>query len=191
MEASLSWLEAYNKEKAPADRLLALVLVMKAAGLALKHVPNLNGQYGENGLEKSEHVHMGTAIALRGGGLVNPAIFDIDQLPLPDLMAQLKDLSGRVRQGRMRRTELTEGTFTVTSLGEGGVEMMTPIISPPQVGILAMGSIIERPWVVDGKVVPRRLVHLTLAGDHRASDGRHGAHFLEIVTSLLQEPEKL
>lgn len=191
MTAVLDFLQDLNKDRSPADRLLPLVLVMKAAALTLKRVPNLNGRYGEEGLEQSEAIHMGTAIALRGGGLVAPAIFDLDQLSLADIMEKLRDLSARVRAGRMRRTELTGGTFTVTSLGEGGVEAMTPIISPPQVGILALGSIVERPWVVDGKVLPRRVMHATVAGDHRASDGRHGARFLELLTAQLQEPEKL
>ena len=191
MTPVLNWLEAFNKDRSPAERMLPVVPVMKAAAHCLRDVPQLNGHYVDGEHKQPETVDLGAAVALRGGGLVAPAIFEADLLSLEGLMTKLRDLTGRVRAGRMRQTELTGASFTVTSLGEGGVESMMPIISPPQVGILALGSIVERPWVVDGMIGPRQVMHVTLAGDHRASDGRHGARFLEKLTRYLEDPERL
>lgn len=191
IEPVLDWLERHNAGLPPGERILPTVPIIRAAALALRQVPELNGFYGESGFEAARSVNVGVAIALRGGGLVAPAIFDSETHPLPQLMDRLRDLTGRVRAGRMRQQELTGATFTVTSLGEGGVEMMVPIISPPQVGILGVGSIVERPWASQGWISARHVVTLTLAGDHRASDGRSGARVLELISRSLERPETL
>ena len=86
---------------------------------------------------------------------------------------------------------MTSATITLTALGERGVDSVTPIIFPPQVAIVGCGATAERPWVVDGQVVPRPLMHVTLGGDHRVSNGHQGARFLTTLDRLLQEPEKL
>jgi pyruvate dehydrogenase E2 component (dihydrolipoyllysine-residue acetyltransferase) len=188
------WLSARNEVAPIAERVLPIVPLLKAAARTLEQVSALNGTWGSedgNGFHESADINIGVAIALRGGGLVAPAILGTDGLSIDELMAKLRDLSGRVRNGAMRGSELTGSTFTVTSVGDGNVESMVPIIYPPQVAILGIGSISERPWVVDGAVRPRRLVTATLAGDHRASDGRVGARFLEIFDRLLQEPDAL
>ena len=86
---------------------------------------------------------------------------------------------------------MTSATITLTSLGERGVESVTPIIFPPQVAIVGCGATFERPWVVDGQVVPRPIMRVTLGADHRVSTGHQGARFLSALEGLLQEPEKL
>lgn len=186
-----SWLAKFNEEASIAERILPAVPLIKAVALALGQVSQLNGTWTDNTFEPGKKINIGVAIALRGGGLVAPAILDTNELSITELMAKLRDLSGRVRQGHMRGSELTGSTFTISNVGEGNVEAVVPIIYPPQVAILGIGSIVERPWVVDGEVRARQLITATLAGDHRASDGRVGARFLGVLDKILQEPEAL
>jgi pyruvate dehydrogenase E2 component (dihydrolipoamide acetyltransferase) len=131
------------------------------------------------------------AVSLRAGGLVAPAIHDADRLPLGELMAALKDVVQRARAGTLRSSEMADPTITVTSLGERGVETVFPVIFPPQVAIVGLGKIVERPWVVDGRVIPRPVVNATLAADHRVTDGHRAARFLAEIDALLQQPERL
>jgi pyruvate dehydrogenase E2 component (dihydrolipoamide acetyltransferase) len=106
-------------------------------------------------------------------------------------MAAMRDLVARVRTGRLRSSEVTDGTITVSSLGEGGADALTGVIYPPQVALVGFGAPVRRPWVVDDAIVPRTVVTVTLAADHRASDGRRGAKFLAKIDKLLQSPEAL
>ena len=131
------------------------------------------------------------AIAIRGGGLAAPAIHDADKLALDDLMARMRDLVQRMRAGRIRSSEIADATITVSSLGERGVEALYGVIYPPQVAIVGFGKVVVRPWVIDGAIGPRPVVTVTLAADHRVSDGHAGALFLAEIGKLLQEPEKL
>ncbi|HSN40699.1 MAG TPA: 2-oxo acid dehydrogenase subunit E2, partial [Burkholderiales bacterium] len=131
------------------------------------------------------------AIAMRGGGLVAPAIHDADGKSLDQLMADLRDLIDRVRGGRLRSSEMSDPTATLTSLGEQGVETVCGIIYPPQVAIVGLGKITERPRVEQGQIVARKVLTATLAADHRASDGHRGALFLAALDRLLQQPEQL
>lgn len=185
------WLESYNTSVSMERRVLPIVPMIKAAALAMKEAPMLNGAWADDRFQQSGEINIGIAIALRGGGLAAPAILGTDGLSIDALMEKLRDLTGRVRQGNMRGSEIGGSTFTVSSVGDGNVEAVLPIIYPPQVAILGLGSICERPWVVDGDVCPRQIVTATVAGDHRASDGRVGARFLETLDRLLQEPEAL
>jgi len=186
-----SWLEAANRDRPPADRLLAAVLLLKAAALALKEVPELNGTYEDGAFHPGSGIRVGWAIALRGGGLVAPAILDTERQPLGELMRRLRDLVQRARSGGLRASELSSASFTVSSVGERGAEAVTGVIYPPQVAILGVGRIATRPWVVDDRVLPRPVVVLTLAADHRVTDGHKGSVYLAAVDRLLQEPEKL
>jgi pyruvate dehydrogenase E2 component (dihydrolipoamide acetyltransferase) len=103
----------------------------------------------------------------------------------------MRDLVQRARAGRIRSSEMADPTITVSSLGERGVEALYGIIYPPQVAIVGFGKIVVRPWVIDGAIGPRPVVTITLAGDHRVSDGHAGALFLAEIGQLLQEPGKL
>ena len=191
LSASLDWLAAYNEGRSPAERMLAATLLLKATALGLKKMPQLNGFWQDDAFSPGEGIHIGWAISLRGGGLVSPAIHDVDTLELPELMAKLRDVVARARTGGLRSSELMDATVTITSLGERGADAVTGIIYPPQVAIVGFGRIRERPWVVEGKVVPRPLVDVSLAGDHRASDGHAGGRLLSLIEQFLQEPEKL
>lgn len=191
MGAALDWLAAYNAPRPPDERMLPAVLMLKAAALALRKVPGLNGFWQGDGFQPAAGVHIGWAISLRGGGLVAPAIHDVDRLALPDLMARLRDLVTRARTGGLRSSELMDATATITSLGERGADAVTGVIYPPQVAILGFGRVRERPWVVGSQISARPLVEVSLAADHRASDGHAGGLLLSALENALQEPEKL
>jgi pyruvate dehydrogenase E2 component (dihydrolipoamide acetyltransferase) len=154
-------------------------------------VPELNGFWQKDAFVPGAGIHVGWAIALRGGGLIAPAIHDADQQSLGELMTALRDLVQRARTGRLRSSELADPTITVTSLGERGVESLFGVIFPPQVAIVGFGKLVERPWVIGGQIVARPLVTATLSADHRVSDGHRGALFLAAVDRLLQEPARL
>ncbi len=191
MGASLAWLEEANKQRPVPQRLLYGVLLIKAVAHALREVPELNGFWTDGAARPSEAVHVGWAISLRGGGLIAPAIHDVDKLKLDEIMASLRDLVGRARRGGLRSSELSDPTVTVTSLGEQGVERVYGIIFPPQLALVGFGRITRRPWVAGDAVVPRPILEATLSADHRASDGHRGGLFLAALDRLLQEPQSL
>jgi pyruvate dehydrogenase E2 component (dihydrolipoamide acetyltransferase) len=191
LSAALRWVATVNDQRPLPERLLPAVLLLKASALALRGVPDLNGFWIDGAFTPGRGIHVGWAISLRGGGLVAPALHEADTKPLDTLMRELRDLVGRARSGSLRSSELADPTFTVTNLGEQGVESAYGIIYPPQVGLLAFGKVTNRPWVVDGRIEARPLVTATLSADHRAVDGHRGGLFLAAVSRLLQEPEKL
>lgn len=189
--AALTWLQEENAKRPVPERLLTIALLLKAVARALGEVPELNGHWVDGGFRPGSGIHVGCAIALRGGGLVAPAIHDADRLDVGALMQAVRDLVARARAGSLRSSELSDPTITVTSLGEQGVDATFGIIYPPQVAIVGFGRVTERPWVVGGGLGVRPLVTATLAGDHRASDGHRGGLFLAAVGRLLQTPEAL
>jgi pyruvate dehydrogenase E2 component (dihydrolipoamide acetyltransferase) len=185
------WLMRKNATRPPDSRLLIGALALKATALAVRRFPAFNGFYRDNKVEPATAVHVGVAIAIRGGGLAAPALHDADQLSLDELMTRLRDLVLRTRAGRIRSSEISDPTITVTSLGERGVDTVYGIIYPPQVAIIGFGKVVVRPWIIDGAIGPRSIVTITLSGDHRATDGHAGAVFLAEIGKLLQEPDKL
>ena len=187
--AALAWLERRNRDRAPPERVLPAALFVRAVALALAKTPELNGYWQDGHFQPGGGVHIGWAIALRGGGLVAPAIRDADALSVDGIMAAMRDLVLRARGARLRGSELTAPTITITSLGDRGAEAVWPIIYPPQVAMVGIGRIVTRPWVVGGSIAARPVVTLTLAGDHRASDGHLGGRFLAEIGRRLQEIE--
>jgi pyruvate dehydrogenase E2 component (dihydrolipoamide acetyltransferase) len=188
---SLAWIEAANATRPPAQRLLLAALLLKAVASALGEAREFNGFFTAEGFQPGAGIHIGTAIAIRGGGLVAPAIRDADKLSVDELMAQLRDLVARARSGALRSSELSDPTITVTNLGERSVETVFGVIYPPQVALVGFGMPVERPWAVAGKIATRRVMTATLAADHRASDGHRGALFLADIDRRLQSPETL
>jgi pyruvate dehydrogenase E2 component (dihydrolipoamide acetyltransferase) len=188
---ALSWLKAANRDRPPAERLLPAVLFLKAVAVAIEKAPELNGFWENGAFRAGEGVHIGWAIALRGGGLIAPAILDANERPLDDLMQAMRDLVRRARQGGLRSSELSHPTITITSLGERGAESVLPVIYPPQVASVGFGRIVTRPWAVDDSLTVRPIVNISLAGDHRASDGHRGGLLLVEIDKRLQEPEAL
>ncbi len=191
MHRATQWLAAENARLPVTERLLYGVLLLKSVALAVREVPELNAVWRGDTVAPSEAAHVGVAISLRGGGLVAPALHDAGRRSLGDLMRAFRDLVQRARSGRLKSSELSDPTITVTSLGEQGVETVFGIVYPPQVAIVGFGKLVERPWSVDGRVLTRPLVTATLSADHRVSDGHRGGLFLAAVDRLLQAPERL
>ena len=191
MGRTMNWLKDENLKRSVADRLLYGVLLIKAVALALRQVPELNGLWKGNAAVQSPDVHVGVAVSLRQGGLIAPAIHHTDKLSLDELMKRFLDVVKRARAGTLRSSELSDPTITVTSLGEQGVETVFGVIYPPQVALVGLGKIVERPWVVEGQVVSRPVVTASLSADHRVTDGHRGGLFLSAIDRLLQEPGRL
>lgn len=188
MAVALAWLQQHNQDQPITERVLPAVLLLKAVALALQRTPELNGFFVDGQFQPSIAVHAGVAISLRGGGLVAPALHDVNTRPLGQLMPALADLVKRARAGSLRSSEMSDPTITVTNLGERSVASVFGVIYPPQVALVGLGSIEIRPWVADGKVRAVPLLSATLAADHRASDGHRGALFLAELREVLQQP---
>jgi pyruvate dehydrogenase E2 component (dihydrolipoamide acetyltransferase) len=191
MSNALAWLGQENLRRPVTERLLHGVLLVKAVALALREVPELNAVWQGDELVPREDINVGVAIALRGGGLVAPAIHDTDRLSLDELMHAFRDLVSRARSWSLRSSEMTDPTITVTSLGERGVETVFGVIFPPQVAIVGFGTLTERPWITEGQVLPCPVVNASLSADHRVTDGHRAGAFLTAIDRLLQEPEEL
>lgn len=189
--AALEFLERTNANRIPAERLVYGALLIRAVALALRDFPELNARWENDALVMSPQIHVGMAISLRDGGLVVPAILDADRLSLDQTMGALRDRVERARRGQLRASELSQGTVTLTSLGERGVESVAGVIYPPQTALVGFGTPALRPWVVDGQVVAKPVLSMTLAGDHRASNGHRGAAFLNALEKLLSQPREL
>lgn len=189
LQSAQDRLTAVNADRTPDRRLLMGALLIRAAVRALAKVPELNGRFEADPYAPSDDIHCGIAIAMRGGGLIAPAILDAGRMDAEAIMEAMRDLVARTRSGRLRNSEVTRGTITISSLGESGVDALFGVIYPPQVALVGFGTPRLRPMVRDGEVVPRLSVTATLAADHRVSDGRRGAQFLAEIDRLLQEPD--
>ncbi len=191
LAAVTGWLRRANRERSVQERIVPAAAILKAAALAARAHPELNGFWVDDGFRAADDVHLGVAVSVRGGALVAPAIHGAADLDLGTLMQRLRDLVARARTGRLTRAEVVEPTLTVTDLGDQGVEEVLGVIYPPQVALLGVGRVVERPWAVEGMLAVRPVVRLTLSGDHRATDGATGARFLTTMDLLLQRPEEL
>ncbi|MFF0683371.1 dihydrolipoamide acetyltransferase family protein [Streptomyces tendae] len=191
MAAASDWLREHNRRSPVGERLLPAALLLKAAALGAREVPDLNGFWTEDHFTAADGIHLGVAVSLRGGGLVAPTLHHADTLPLPQLMKTLKEMVNRARTGRLRGSEVSGAGITVTNLGDQGVESVFGVIHPPQVALVGFGRVVDRPWAVDGLLGVRPVVTATLSADHRATDGAVGARYLAVVARLLQTPEHL
>lgn len=191
MTRAEAWLAAENARRSVTERLLPVVLLLKAVARALIDVPELNGFWVDGAFRKGPGIHVGCAISLRGGGLVAPALHDVNAKTLSTLMTELRDLVNRARTGSLRSSELSDSTITVTNLGETGVDSTFGIIFPPQVALVGFGRVARRPWVLGETIAVKPVLTGTLSADHRAVDGHRGGLFLSAVDQLLQAPEAL
>lgn len=139
----------------------------------------------------SEEVNIGNTISLREGGLVIPGILNADQLSVDQTMDALRDLAERSRRGRLRSSEISQTTITVTSIGERGADSITGVIYPPQVAIIGLGRQRQAPVIRENQIEVGEIMTVTLAADHRVSDGVTGARFLQALAKQLQHPEAL
>ena len=162
-------------------------LIIKAVARALVKMPQVNVSFAGDKLLQKKSVHIGMAVALELG-LIVPVIHNADRIGILDIARESQRLAEAARTGKLRPEEFSGGTFTVSNLGMFDVESFTAVINPPESAILAVGSITPTPVVVDGQVVVRDRMKVTLSSDHRAIDGATAARFLQEVKRLLEEP---
>ncbi len=191
LESALSWLTTRNAERSIDERILPAVLLLKAVGVAAQRFPEFNGFWRDDGFQPATGVHVGVGISLRGGGLVAPAIHDVPDKKVTELMDDLTDLVARARAGSLRSSEMSDPTITVTNLGDQGVDTVFGVIYPPQVALVGFGRPARRVRVIDEGIRIVSTVQATLAADHRASDGHRGALFLTAINELLGQPDLL
>jgi pyruvate dehydrogenase E2 component (dihydrolipoamide acetyltransferase) len=180
-------------EKRYGARLAYDAMIGKACAIALAEHPHVNAQWQEAadgqpaGLRLQEQVNIGIAVQGEQGLLV-VVVRDADSKSLAQVNSDLIGMVATSRQGGLGPDALTGGTFTVTNLGGYGVEAFTPIVNPPETAILGVGRIAQRPAVIDGQIVARDLMYLSLAFDHRVVDGAPAAQFLQRVKECLESP---
>ena len=191
MRRALQWLRAANSERPVTARLLPAVMMLKAVALTVRDFPEMNGTFVDGAYRPAVAAHIGVAISLRQGGLVAPALHDVGAKSLDLLMRDLADLVKRCRAGSLRSSEMSDPTITVTNLGDEGVETVFGVIYPPQVALVGFGRVAERPWIEEGRLSVAPVATVTLAADHRVSDGHRGAMFLARLRDCLQQPEEL
>ena len=163
-------------------------LLVRATALALGKHPEFNATIDQAGAI-TQHAQQNVCIAIAlDDGLIAPAILDAGAKTLAQIAAEAKDLGARAKGGKMRASEISDGTFTITNLGGYGVETLIGIIQPPQTAILGAGTVMPQAVVRDGQVVVRQMMKVALSADHRATDGAQGARFLSELKRLLESP---
>jgi len=163
---------------------------VRACIAALKEFPSVNAEIDGDDIVYKNFVHMGIAVG-GAAGLVVPVIRDADQTSFAGIEKAIADFGRRARDGALKLEELTGGTFTITNGGVYGSLMSTPILNPPQSGILGLHKIQERPVAVGGKVEIRPMMYLALSYDHRIVDGREAVSFLVRVKEGVEDPRRL
>lgn len=191
VDKTLDCLNVHNADLPPSQRILVNAMIYCAIARALDDFPAFNGFYTDGQYQPSETVHLGHAISLRTGGIMIAAIPDAQNLGAIKLMDKLRDQVTRAREGGLRVSEVTEASVTISSIGDRGADSMQSIIFPPQVAIFGLGRPRKMPWIIDDVVVAATVVTISLAADHRVSDGHSGARLLNKMNKLLQTPEKL
>ena len=162
-------------------------LIVKAAALGLRKVPEVNASFAEDSLIRHKRIHIGVAVATERG-LIVPVLRDVDQKSLSQISLETRDLAERANSGKLQPAEYSGGTFTISNLGMFGVEQFNAVINPPEAAILAVGAIAREPAEHDGQIVLRERLKLTLSVDHRALDGAIGARYLQALKQLLEKP---
>jgi pyruvate dehydrogenase E2 component (dihydrolipoamide acetyltransferase) len=188
MGKALALREDLNAELAAAGvKLTVNDLIVRACALALRDHPQFHRSWIDGKLHQHGAAHVGIAVAL-DEGLIVPVIRNADSLPLRELAVAARDLVARARSGSLRQNEIEGGTFSVSNLGMLGITSFQAIINPPEPGILAVGSVVERAIGIGGQVVVRPLMAVNLSVDHRAASGADGARLLQTVTRYLEHP---
>jgi pyruvate dehydrogenase E2 component (dihydrolipoamide acetyltransferase) len=186
-----SWLVTRNADRPIAERVLPAALYIRAVALAAARHPELNGYWVDDEFEPGTAVNVAMAISLRKGGLVAPHVGAADERSVDEIMSTLSEMVAAARTGTLRSSWMTGATITITNLGDTGADLVHGVISPPQVALIGFGRVSQRPWVVDDALTVRPVVTITLAADHRATDGAVGSRFLTTLATLLEDPENL
>ena len=162
-------------------------ILIKAVATALIQHPACNAWWMDDRIRVWRQAHIGMAVAIEDG-LITPVIRNAEQKSLREISAESRDLAGRARERKLKPEEYTGSTFSISNLGMFDIEHFTAIINPPEAGILAVGKVREEPAVVNGQVVVRQKMRMTMSCDHRAVDGATGAAFLKTLKTLLENP---
>ena len=177
-------------EKQHGVKLTFMPFFVKAAVMALRDIPVLNAQIDGDSIVYKHYVNMGIAVA-SDAGLVVPNIRDAHAKGIVEISRDIATVAKKARDGKLTMDDLTGGTFTITNGGIFGSLMSTPIVNHPQVGILGLHKIQDRPIAVDGKVEIRPMMYVALSYDHRIVDGQHSVLFLVRVKELLEDPASM
>ena len=189
MERAMAVREAINTSIAP-DKISFNDLVIKGVAVALKQHPKVNSSWLGDRIRFNQHVHIGVAVAVEEGLLV-PVVRFADGKPLRTIGAEVRDYAKKAKEKKLQPADWEGNTFTISNLGMFGIEEFTAIINPPDACILAVGGIMEKPVVKNGRIVPGHTMKVTLSCDHRVVDGATGAAFLNTFKGLLEEPALL
>jgi pyruvate dehydrogenase E2 component (dihydrolipoamide acetyltransferase) len=162
-------------------------VILKAVATALAQHPEVNAHWLGDRIRYFNRVHLGMAVAIEDG-LITPVIFDADRKRMSEISREARELAKRARDRKLKPEEYTGSTFSVSNLGMFGIDQFTAIINPPEVGIIAVGALEEKPVVVDGEVAVRKRMRLTMSCDHRVVDGATGAKFLQTLRRMLENP---
>ena len=162
-------------------------IVIKVVAMALVQHRACNAWWQDDHIRYFNEVHMGMAVAVEDG-LITPVIRNTQLKTLRDIASESRALAERARERRLRPEEYTGATFSISNLGMFGIDEFTAVINPPEAGIIAVGALAEKPVVVDGSLVVRRRMRLTMSCDHRVIDGATGAQFLQTVRTMLENP---
>ncbi|MFV8375743.1 dihydrolipoamide acetyltransferase family protein [Flavobacterium sp. LB1P71] len=190
MTNALAWLQVANNKRLQKQRLLPVALLIKATAKSLLEFPDLNAIW-DNGLQLKKDINIGFVVSLRTGGIIVPALHQANLKSIDEIMDALNDIIPRARALRLLSSELSDSTITLTSIGDGGADTVFGVVYPPQVAIIGFGSISEQPFAENEMIGIRSCVSVTLAGDHRATDGLTGSRFLVTLNKYLQIPEAL
>jgi len=162
-------------------------IVLKAVAAALRQHPNCNAQWHDGFIRRFNAVHLGVAVAVEDG-LITPIVRNADRKGIVQIGNEVRELAGRAREKKLTPEEYTGATFSVSNLGMFGIHEFTAIINPPEAGILAVGGVEDTPVAVDGQVVVRPRMRITMSCDHRVIDGAQGSRFLQTLKGMLEEP---
>src|SRR6266849_609735 len=165
-------------------------IVIKAVALALAEHPEVNAHWLTDKIRHFNRIHVAMAVAVEDG-LITPVLFDADRLTLWEIAEKARELAKKARERKLMPEEYTGATFTVSNLGMFGIDQFTAIINPPEVGILAIGGVEEKPVVIDGALEVRQRMRVTMSCDHRVVDGATGAKFLQTVRRYIENPLSL
>jgi len=187
MERAADARAALNQQLGDQGKISVNDILLKATALALVKHGACNAWWQDDHIRYWNEVHLGVAVAIEDG-LITPVIRNTDRKSLLEISAEARELAGRARERRLKPEEYTGSTFSVSNLGMFEIDQFTGVINPPEAGILAVGTMAAKPVAVDGQIVVRRRLRMTMSCDHRVIDGATGAAFLKTLKQMLENP---